>query len=56
VHRRLWPALALIAALAACAPVKAPAPPPDRLVLMPARFDDLKGWASDGVGEALAAL
>ena len=53
---RLWPALALIAALAACAPTKPPAPPPDRLVLMPASFDDLAGWTSDGLGEALAAF
>jgi membrane-bound lytic murein transglycosylase A len=52
---RHWPALALVAALAACAPTK-PATPPDRLVLMPASFGDLAGWTSDGVGEALAAL
>jgi membrane-bound lytic murein transglycosylase A len=53
---RLWPALALIAALAACAPTKPPAPPPDRLVLTPASFADLQGWTSDGVGAALAAF
>ena len=52
---RHWPALALIAALAACAPTKPPTPP-DRLVLMPASFGDFAGWTSDGVGEALAAL
>ena len=52
---RHWPALALVAALAACAPTKLPTPP-DRLVLMPASFGDLAGWTSDGVGEALAAL
>jgi membrane-bound lytic murein transglycosylase A len=50
-----WPALVLIAALAACAPTKPPTPP-DRLVLGPASFGDLAGWTSDGVGEALAAL
>ena len=53
---RLWLALALIAALAACAPTKPPAPPPDRLVLTPASFADLRGWTSDGVGAALAAF
>jgi membrane-bound lytic murein transglycosylase len=52
---RHWPALALIAVLAACAPTKPPTPP-DRLVLRPASFGDLTGWTSDGVGEALAAL
>ena len=46
-------ALALIALLAGCEP---PKPPPDRLVLKPADFSDLAGWASDGVGEALAAF
>lgn len=53
---RLWSALALIAALAACVPAKPPAPPPDHLVLTPASFADLKGWTSDGVGEALGAF
>jgi membrane-bound lytic murein transglycosylase A len=52
---RHWPALALIAALAACAPAKPPTPL-DRLVLASASFSDLAGWTSDGVGEALAAL
>ncbi|HKF71594.1 MAG TPA: murein transglycosylase A [Stellaceae bacterium] len=56
MHPRLGPALALIAVLAACAPAKPPATAPDRLVLTPASFDDLKGWASDRVGEALAAF
>jgi membrane-bound lytic murein transglycosylase A len=56
MHRRLWAALALTAALAACVQPKPPAPPADKLVLTPASFDDLKGWASDGVGEALAAF
>jgi membrane-bound lytic murein transglycosylase A len=51
-----WAAPALIAALAACAPMKPPAPPPDRLALSPASFGDLAGWSSDGVGEAIAAL
>ena len=51
---RLWSALALIVALAACAPTKPPTP--DRLVLRPANFGDLAGWTSDGMGEALAAL
>jgi membrane-bound lytic murein transglycosylase A len=55
MRERRWPTLALIAALAACAPAKPP-PPPDRLVLSPASFGDLVGWTSDGVGEALAAL
>jgi membrane-bound lytic murein transglycosylase A len=53
---RRWPALALIAALGACAPTKPAAPPPDRLVLMPASFGDLAGWTSDSLGEALAAF
>ena len=56
MHPRLWPALALIAALAACVPAKPPAPPPDHLVLTPASFGDLKGWTSDGVAEALTAF
>lgn len=55
MRRRLWPALVLIGALAACAPTKPP-PPPDRLVLTPASFGDLAGWSRDGVSEALAAL
>ena len=55
MRERRWPAVALIAALAACAPTK-PAPSPDRLVLRPASFGDLAGWTSDGAGEALAAL
>jgi len=55
MRRRLWLALALAAALAACAPTK-PAGPPDRLVLTPASFGDLAGWTSDGVGEALGAF
>jgi membrane-bound lytic murein transglycosylase A len=50
-----WPALALIAALAACVPTKPPTPT-DRLVLRSASFGDLAGWTSDGVGEALAAF
>ncbi len=56
MDRRLWPALALVAALAACVQPKPPAPPPDHLVLTPASFGDLKGWASDGEGEALEAF
>ena len=55
MRERRWPAVALIAALAACAPTK-PAPSPDRLVLRPASFGDLAGWTSDGAGEPLAAL
>jgi len=45
--------LALLLLLAGCAPK---APPPDRLVVEPARFSDLDGWAADRHGEALAAF
>lgn len=53
-------ALAL-AALAACAPRAVvpptpPAPPPPKLVLAPAAFGDLPGWAQDRHAEFLPAL
>ncbi len=51
--RRGIAALGLILALASCA---APKPPPDRLVLLPAGFADLRGWSDDHQGEALPAL
>ena len=44
--------LVVLAAFAACAPI---APPPDKLVLAPARFADLPGWNDDRQAEALAA-
>ena len=53
---RRWAALALTAAVAACAPTKPPVPLPDRLALSPASFGDLVGWTSDGMGDALAAV
>src|SRR5947199_9312688 len=31
-------------------------PVPDRLVLIPARFDDVPGWREDAVEEALSAF
>jgi membrane-bound lytic murein transglycosylase A len=43
----------LLAALAACAPIP---PPPDRVVVRPARFADLPGWTADPHREALPAL
>ncbi|HZH28658.1 MAG TPA: MltA domain-containing protein [Azospirillaceae bacterium] len=57
-------ALATVAVAAAvmggCAPqvppAVTPAPPPDRLVLAPASFDDLPGWREDAVGQAVDAL
>lgn len=51
--RRGIAALGLILALASCA---APKPPPDRLVLVPTGFADLRGWSEDRQGEALPAL
>jgi membrane-bound lytic murein transglycosylase A len=53
VRGRVWPALALLAALAGCGPSP---PPPDRLVLRPASFADLAGWSGDAAGAALAAF
>jgi membrane-bound lytic murein transglycosylase A len=46
-------ALALLLLAGACAPVP---PPADRLVLKPARFADLPGWAADDHEAALAAF
>jgi membrane-bound lytic murein transglycosylase A len=40
-------------ALASCAPKP---PPPDRLTLAPARFEQLPGWSEDAQGEAIVAL
>jgi len=45
----------LAASLAACE-TKPPAPPPDKLIVGSARFEDLPGWSADRQGEALAAL
>lgn len=45
--------LALLLPIAGCAPK---APLPDRLVVEPARFSDLDGWATDRHGEALGAF
>jgi membrane-bound lytic murein transglycosylase A len=56
--KALVAALAL-AALAACAPREAPppvAPPPAKLVLAPASFVDLPGWADDRHAEFLPAF
>ncbi|MCW5730247.1 MAG: murein transglycosylase A [Alphaproteobacteria bacterium] len=53
-NRLVWPLLLLLVLLVqGCAP---PAPPPDRLVLKPARFADLQGWREDRIAEALPAL
>lgn len=43
----------LVALVAACTPRP---PPPDRLTLVPADFDDLPGWKKDDAGAALAAF
>jgi membrane-bound lytic murein transglycosylase A len=51
-HGRAVPALALAAALAACAPVEEP----PRLALEPVAVSRLPGWGGDAVSEALPAL
>jgi len=57
--RRLLALALCLPVLAACVP-RAPAPPPpalaDKLVLQPAGFADLAGFADDRVAEALPAL
>lgn len=55
--RRSIAALGLLA-LAGCigVPVPVPEPPPARLGLVPVRFDDLPGWATDKHAEALPAF
>jgi membrane-bound lytic murein transglycosylase A len=57
--RRRFAAALAAALLAGCAAPPPPAPPPEppaRLVLTPAGFADLPGWAQDDVGAALPAL
>ncbi|MGE5548131.1 MAG: murein transglycosylase A [Solirubrobacterales bacterium] len=58
--------LVMVLLVAACAPANPPAPPPpaaptlpglpDRLVLNPARFDQLPGWHDDQAAAVLPAL
>ena len=50
---RGWPAVVLLALLAACTPRP---PPPDKLTLGPASFADLTGWQQDDVAGALGAF
>ncbi|HYC03943.1 MAG TPA: murein transglycosylase A [Azospirillaceae bacterium] len=51
-------AFGLLAVLAACSPAKKPPaePPPARLTLTTASFQDLPGWARDDQSQALPAL
>lgn len=51
--RRGLAIVVLLASLAACAPIP---PPPDRVVVRPASFSDLTGWAADAHHEVLPAL
>lgn len=51
---RFFPLVAVLAWLGACA--APPLPSPDKLVLAPADFSELAGWADDDVGAAIPAF